>query len=359
MDFKPGLEQALNRLLAFWECENDDRACVSVKAPKIRGMNISPFLNEIDFRGDAHALVDYWTNPETILKNRLYKFENTFFGGEALPAIFQNYGTSGHCNYFGARPNYGQDTIWFDPVLEELSPDALRYREDILEQHLAIARYLCSHAQGRYFVGMPDSCGTLDALCHLYGSENVLFGFTEEPENIKQAVKTINRGWGNSCERFYQTSHDNCGGSVHAWMDLWAPGRVMQMQCDLSVMISPEMYEEFVLPELQEQIQWIDYPVYHFDGIEQTRHLDYILSLEKLKAVQWTYVAGQLSAGHFIGTLQRIQAAGKGLVVMAPKEDLPVLLENLSCKGLYLHCEAEDEEEAREILRFVEKNSRK
>ncbi|MEG1406860.1 MAG: trimethylamine corrinoid protein 2 [Ruthenibacterium sp.] len=359
MDFKPDLEQALKRLDAFWNRDTTDRACISVKAPMIRGMNVSPFINEHDFKGDTAALVDYWTNPETILKNRLHQFEHTFFGGEALPAIFQNYGTSGHCNYYGAKPTYGQNTIWFEPVLSDLEPHSFLFRQDVLDQHLAITEYLTQNAKGRYFVGMPDSCGTIDAICHLYGSENVLFAFAEQSEELLQAIHTVNVGWKDSCEQFYQATHSNCNGSVHAWMDLWAPGRVMQMQCDLSVMISPSMYEEFVLPELEEQIQWIDYPVYHLDGMEQIKHLDSILSLKKLKAIQWTYVAGQPSAGHFIEPLQRIQQAGKNLIIMAPKEDLPVLLENLSSTGLYLHCEAEDSQEAQEIIRCVQMNSRK
>ena len=130
------------------------------------------------------------------------------------------------------------------------------------------------------------------------------------------------------------------------------------MQADLSVMISQEMYEEFVKPELEEQIRWIDYPVYHFDGIEQTKHLDIILGLEKLKAVQWTHVAGQPSAVHYLPTLQRIQKAGKSLIIMTPAKDIPELMDNLSHKGLYLHTEADTPEEAQEIIRYVETHTR-
>jgi hypothetical protein len=52
------------------------------------------------------------------------------------------------------------------------------------------------------------------------------------------------------------------------------------MQSDLSVMISPEMYEEFIIPELNQQLKWLEYSTYHFDGVEQIRHLDKLLQLE-------------------------------------------------------------------------------
>lgn len=358
MRYKENIEQVKKRMEAFWNQEMMDRACAAVLAPRKKGANISPFRNDIDYTGNRQGLVDYWTDPETIYKVNLEKIKNTYYGGEAIPSIFQNYGTSGHCNYYGAKPDYQQDTIWFEPVLESLEEENIVYREEVLKRHLEITRYLTEHAGDDYFVGMPDSTGTLDAISHLYGSQNLLLAFMEEPELVKKAVHKINLGWKDSNEKFYQMTRETCSGSVHSWMQLWAPGRIQHMQVDISVMISSEMYREFALPELQEQIEWIDYPVYHFDGIEQIKHLDYILSLDKLKAIQWTYVAGQPSAGHFIPVLQRIQEAGKSLIVMAPKEDVPVLLENLSADKLYIHCEAEDEEEAKNILKYIEKNSK-
>jgi len=93
---------------------------------------------------------------------------------------------------------------------------------------------------------------------------------------------------------------EGADGSVLAWMHLWAPKRLAQMQCDLSVMISPEMFNCFAMPELEELCDFLDYPVYHFDGQEQIRHLDSLLSLKKLRAIQWTPVAGQLPTSNFI-----------------------------------------------------------
>ena len=36
-------------------------------------------------------------------------------------------------------------------------------------------------------------------------------------------------------------------------MGLWAPMRWYPLQCDFSAMISPDMFAEFVLPDLAEQ----------------------------------------------------------------------------------------------------------
>lgn len=355
MRYKEDIDIVRKRLYAFWDRELIDRVLISVVAPKERGRNISMFENPRDLTGQPEELRKYWEDPETIYRNNIERLEHTFLGGETLPIVFQNYGTSGHCNYFGAVPSYGNDTIWFDPVWDDLSEVENSYTEERLKKHLDITKYLTEHATDSYFVGMPDSSGTIDALGHLYGTENVLMDMLGNPDAVKNAVRILDDGWKKTNEMFYQITKKLNQGGAHAWMHVLAPGRVAHMQCDMSVMFSKEMYGEFVVQELQEQMEWLEYPIYHFDGIEQEKHLDYILSFPKLKAVQWTHVAGQPSAAHFLPVLKRIQDAGKGLIVMAPPGDVPVLLENLSGKGLYIHTETEDEESAKAVIRYVEK----
>lgn len=358
MRFKPDIEKVRERLYAFWEREVIDRACISVTAPFRKGENISMFHNDRDLTGDPEALRKYWEDPETILQNSLRRIERTYLGGEALPIVFQNYGTSGHCQYFGAKPAYGNDTIWFDPVWDSLSDVRDAYSEERLHKELDITRYLAENAKNDFFIGMPDNCGTLDAIGHLYGTENVLMDMISEPELMKEAIKKLNQVWIKTNEMFYEATRRLNGGGAHAWMHLLAPGRLNHMQCDMSVMISPEMYETFVVPELEQQLEWLEYPVYHFDGIEQERHLSYLLALPKIKAIQWTYVAGQPSPSHYMPILKRIQQAGKCLIIMAPPEDIPVLTDELSAKGLYLHTETETVEQAKAIIKYVEHNSK-
>ena len=358
MRFKEDIEIVKKRLYAFWDREIIDRALVSVIAPKEKGKNISMFHNSRDMTGEPEELRKYWEDPETIYRNNMERLENTFLGGETLPIIFQNYGTSGHCNFYGAVPSYGNDTIWFDPVWDDLTEAENSYTEERLKQHLEITRYLTERAGDSYFIGMPDSSGTLDALGHLYGTENVLMDMLAEPDAVKNAIRILNEGWIRTNEMFYQVTEKLNGGGAHAWMHILAPGRVAHMQCDMSVMFSKDMYREFVVDELKQQMEWLEYPVYHFDGIEQEQHLDYILGLDRLKAIQWPHVAGQPSASHYLPVLKRMQSAGKALIIMAPPDDVPILLENLSIKGLYIHTEADDVETAKEIIRYVEKNGR-
>jgi hypothetical protein len=39
------------------------------------------------------------------------------------------------------------------------------------------------------------------------------------------------------------------------------------------------MFERFFLPEIEEEIAWLDRSIYHLDGTQAPHHLDAILSL--------------------------------------------------------------------------------
>jgi len=358
--YKHDIENVKEKFNYFWGNEYAGRALVSITAPKEPGMNISMFENsDTQMHQRPEDLKAYWENPETIFNNNIKRIENTCYVGEAIPIIFQNFGTSGHCNYIGAKPVYGNDTIWFNKVYENIEDIPKKRDEKTFNKHLELSKYLAKNSNDQYFLGMPDNTGTIDAIAHVFDSSKLLLEMYENPEGVIKAILKVNKIWKETSEEFYKISENINNGGAHAWMHLLAPGRLQHMQCDLSVMISPEMYENFVMPELEKQMEWIEYPVYHFDGIEQQRHLDCLLSLSKLKAIQWTEVAGQPSPSHFIPIIKKIQDAGKRLIVMCQKEDIIPLLQNLSATGLYLHVSANNPEEAKDILQLVENHSRR
>ena len=151
---------------------------------------------------------------------------------------------------------------------------------------------------------------------------------------------------------------NNDQGSVHGWMNTWCPGRQMQLQCDISVMLSPAIFRDFLLEELERTSAWLDHAVYHMDGIEQLRHLDCILSVKGIHMIQWVQVVGQPPITCFPEELRQIQAAGKAIVAQISKKQMEPLLREVSPEGfLFMVTDASSREEAREIERFVEKHS--
>ena len=178
-----------------------------------------------------------------------------------------------------------------------------------------------------------------------------MFGILTEPDGVQMALGKIDFAYRRVMNEVYDIVRDNNeGGCSVDWLSTWAPGFHAQMQCDMSVMISNPMFKEFIMPELEGQCKFLDYPLYHFDGIEQIRHLDDMLSIPNLKAIQWTQVSGQPPATDYIPQLQKIQKAGKNVIIHVDPNQIEPLMENLSSKGLYLITATDTKEEADAIV---------
>ena len=69
-------------------------------------------------------------------------------------------------------------------------------------------------------------------------------------------------------------------------------------------------------PFIREQCRWLDYSLYHLDGVAAVRHLDALLEIEELDAIQWTPGVGEPQGGdpRWYDLYRRIRAAGKSVM---------------------------------------------
>lgn len=124
---------------------------------------------------------------------------------------------------------------------------------------------------------------------------------------------------------------------------------------DFSCLVSEADFEEFIIPELMEEINFLDASIYHLDGPGALRHLDRLLKIEKLKGIQWVYGAGQPTARYWIDILKKIQDTGKLIHISIEPSDLKPLCEALKPEGVYFICNCTSESEAKDMIKFAEK----
>jgi len=178
----------------------------------------------------------------------------------------------------------------------------------------------------------------------------------EEPEQVTEAMKKVQAVYERIHSDVYNIVKDNnYGGSCIGWLSTWAKGFHSQLQCDLCCMISNNLFRQFIEPELRRQADFLDFPLYHFDGVEVVRHLDTLLSIEKLRCIQWTQVAGQPPCTDYFPELKKIQAAGKNVLICVSPSQIKPIMENLSSKGLYLVVSAGSKDEADAIMKDIAK----
>lgn len=101
-------------------------------------------------------------------------------------------------------------------------------------------------------------------------------------------------------------------------------------------MISPKMFERFVLPDISACCERLDYPFYHLDGKGEIPHLEMLLAIPRLRGIQWVPGDGQPQAEHWLALLERILKSGKLCQVSVSAQGALRIVRELGGKGMVL-----------------------
>lgn len=356
LKYKPDWEETKKRYVAWWNGEYIGRALLTVHAPKADPPSLTrptppanPEQRWID-RDYLIAFVNYW-------------LDTSYFGGDSYPMWHAGY--PGHVSipaFVGCPVSFQEDTVWWDPIIDDDSLDVRRFTIDpdnrwwkygIDLQHLAVRE-----AQGRCIPGIVAAFGGCgDTLAAYRGSEKLLLDCIERPDAVREAEMVLMEQWKTIYDTFYTIARDAAEGSS-TWFGLWAPGKSYATHCDFSFNISPKMFRDLFLPALEMQVNYLDYPIYHLDGTGAFGHLPAIMELEKLRVVQVLPGAGQPSPIHFLDVCKEVQAGGKNLHISIPAHEVPQALSLLSAKGLCIDTWVRTEQEAKDLVTFVERESK-
>ena len=109
---------------------------------------------------------------------------------------------------------------------------------------------------------------------------------------------------------------------------------------------------------MERQTRFLDHCVYHVDGLGNFAHLDALLELPRLQAIQILPGAGKPSPLYYMDVLKKVQAGGKNLHISIGSGEVKTALKELSARGLFIQTRCETEDEARALLKNVERWSR-
>ncbi len=308
------------------------------------------------------SIRDAYTDPEARARRNHYELSRRTFPADTLPLSDTDMGPGSLATFLGAEPGFSPQTVWFEPCLETCeSPEALpAFRFDdsnpwwrITEATLKACADLSA---GKYLVGCPDLVENIDILAALRDPQTLMMDLVERPEWVEQKVAEINQVWFEAYQRIYDVIKLDDGSSAFGAFRLWGPGKTAKLQCDASAMFSPDMFNRFVLPSLTEQCEWLDFAVYHLDGTQAACHLDSLLQIEALDAIEWTPQAGIENGGHprWFPLYRRILDAGKSVqIVDVATKDIPRILDAVGAEGVYIMTRF-DATEAEHVMSMVE-----
>jgi hypothetical protein len=173
-----------------------------------------------------------------------------------------------------------------------------------------------------------------DHVAAMRGPQTLATDLVDYPEQVKACLSLSLTDYFEAYDYFYNIIHD-AGVPVSAWLPLVWPGKFYVPACDFSYMVSNSMFQEFFLPGIVEECKHYERSVYHLDGIGALRHLDDILAVKEIGAVQWAPGAGNYGIARWIDVYRRIQKAGKGIELWCYLEELPQVMENLKPDGIW------------------------
>ncbi len=267
--------------------------------------------------------------------------EGGHFYGDAFPKLFVNNGPGLGAGFLGAEvigmPE--QFTVWFQAKeqvpIEELhlryNPDNVWWRRVQDMTRRAIERW-----GDKVALAHTDIGGNLDILASFRTSNQLLLDLYDHPDEVLRLVGEITEAWLRYYDKLYETIKKNSRGTCN-WAALWSPKRTYMHQSDFCYMISPKMFEQFVVPDLEACFDVMDHAFYHLDGKGQIPHLDRFLEMENLAGIQWIAGAGQPQPEEWLDLLKRIIDGRKLCQVYVSAEGARKIVKELGGKGFALY----------------------
>lgn len=317
-------------------------------------------LTPIENPGDWSQFTKYGldTPVDAIIDNWQRILEAVHWHGDAYPKWWVNYGPGVMAAFLGSRPTWTPDTTWFWPLegINNLEDIHLRFDADnpwwLRVQE--VTRCAVERWRDQVLVGITDIGGNLDILASLRGSDKLLLDLLDSSNEVDRLVSEITHLW----LQYYDALCDitNLAGRGNAcWGPCWSPGKGYMLQSDFSYMISPRMFNRFVMPDLEACCDHLDYGFYHLDGIGEIPHLDQLLSINHLRGIQWQPGDGQPLAEGWLELIAKIRNSGKRCQIYTDCQGALTIKKELGGRGFLIHIidETLSQEDAESFIKVI------
>jgi hypothetical protein len=352
LECMPGFEKAMRRVYAWFENEIIDRA-------PIRFMAHNSFLNqEVDFESWSPAEKKArWLDAEYQIDTFVKSIEAKVFHGETFPVYFPNLGPDAYAAFYGSPLEFGEVTSWSVPIVRDWS-DISKLRLNFENEYFRVVEELTYHAlercPGKFLVGYTDLHPGLDCVAAWRDPQQFCLDLMDAPEKVHQLAELAVQDFGRIYDHFDAILKSNRQLSV-SWMGIPSFGRMHIPSCDVSTMISKELYIEFGLPLLEREVKGMDHNIFHMDGKGVARHLDTILSVPEVHAIQWVQGVGDdQPIMQWLPFIKQLQARKVPTIVDLHKSELEGFMDAMEPEGLYLWVATENEQEELEILKRLD-----
>lgn len=363
LKLKPDFEKTIARFEAWWVGEVIDRPPVTLFVNQLQNPESSAQNSGFQIRNLGSERLPTTPPPaEPAVESAIARLQAQHYVGDTFPTFWPNLGPEISATLFGCTLELTETTSWSKPVVQspedwysilEMSPHFENLYWQAIERMTDYAIELC---EGRYIVGITDLHGNYDILAALRDPMKLCEDLVDCPELVQRVGRHVSQAFVEAFNRLY-AKVAGAGFGCTTWLAMYHEGPTYVPSCDFWCMVSPKIASEMILPDILFEMQPLERTIFHLDGPDALKHLDLILEIPQLNAVQWVYGAGQGPASRWLEVYRRIRGAGKSLQVLAyDAQDALNVLEALGPNGVWLTLEVPfpSVEEANQFLKKVQ-----
>ena len=205
-------------------------------------------------------------------------------------------------------------------------------------KYVEFADLLVRTADGRFPVSPSPEIGPTDLHAVLRGHTESVLDLTDEPERSSGLLARLGCVFAEFFEEFWKGLPPFHGGYYDAQYSLWSPGPIIRMQEDATAVYSPALYRRFAQPVDRMIAERFASSFIHLHSTSMFL-LDAFLEIDEIQCFEINNDAAGPPLARLIPFLQRVQAAGKPLLIRGAfqPEEMRMLMGSLEPRGLFLN----------------------
>lgn len=231
-------------------------------------------------------------------------------------------------------------SLWAEPWLDNwddlarvLPLSSNPWYRKLLELMAALVR----HARGRYPVTQTLMRGPADLAVALRGHERFCLDLYDAPTQVAQLVTFCADVWIQVAGAQFACLPAFAGGYTAPRLQVWAPGQVIRLEEDASILFSLAAYKKYFQACDRRIVSNFAYAIMHTHSANH-KLIPALLEIQELSALQVSLDPTGPPLEKMLPLLQTIQSAGKALLITHELDDLAVqqIVGALSPRGLVL-----------------------
>ena len=349
--YKPDFDECISRIYAWYEQRIIDRPPV-----RFHHHNIE-YEKHRTVKGPWKTAEQRWMDVDFQVRTFMNSLEKTEFLGETFPVYWPNLSALVYNLFLGQEAVFDDVTAWTHPCIEDLENFAapkVQWDGKYFKTIEAMTQRALDCAEGKFLVGYTDMYAGIDCAAMLRGTEQFCLDLLLHPGPLKRLIDAVFEEYPKVYNHFDRILKEHNQLSV-TWMNLPSFETFNVLACDFATNISPQHFAQFCMPVLCKEAKLFRHNVFHMDGVGVARHIDAILTLPNLHAVQWVQGYGvHEPIMQWIPLIKKIREAGKSVIVDLKMHELDEFMKKVDPAGIMLWVPAEPNEQ-KDVLERVQR----